>query len=191
MAHTGSFIAAGWLAAVALLGAALVAPTVFATEPDPGHKVTICHRTNSDATPYRMITVDIASSGHLRGGHDTEHQGPIWDATLKDQKVEWGDIIPPYTYGDHAYPGANWTAEGQAMWANECAIAAPSSSTEPEVPSGSVEAETGAKVPTPPPTDSLGLAAMPSDGGWGIALATVVTLAVAALCTTRAMRVRR
>lgn len=69
-----TFRIAGWLAVSRLVGAALLVPAVtMATPPDPGHKVTICHRTNSDTNPYVMETVDIASTGHLQGGHDTQH----------------------------------------------------------------------------------------------------------------------
>lgn len=84
------------------------------------HKVTICHRTDSYSNPYVVNTPDISSSGHLTGGHDTEHEGPLWYAEIP-QGTEWGDIIPPYTYTDDDgnvfnYPGQNWTAEGQAIW---------------------------------------------------------------------------
>ena len=156
-------------AAVASLvvGAALVAPSAaFATQPAPDHKVTICHRTNSDTNPYVVIDVDIASSGHLQGGHDTQHEGPIWALGLKDQHIEWGDIIPPYTYLEFAHPGQNWTAEGQAMWADGCAMTDPSEEpsepaeepsepAEEEAPSGEVEGETGAPQVTPPATDTV------------------------------------
>lgn len=163
-------------AAIACLvvGAALVAPAAaFATQPAPDHKVTICHRTNSDANPYVVIDVDIASSGHLKGGHDTRHEGPIWAPGLKAQHVEWGDIIPPYTYLEFSYPGQNWTAEGQAIRANGCAM--PDTSEDPgepaedpgepaeepgepaddPTPPGEVEGATGVPDFTPPPTDTV------------------------------------
>ena len=43
-------------AALALSMAYLVRP-VLATQPDPLHKVTICHRTDSEKNPYVQITV--------------------------------------------------------------------------------------------------------------------------------------
>ena len=63
----------------ALLGAlaltlSLAATAVAAT---PGSKVTICHATDSNSNPYVNPNVNISSSGHLQGGHDTSH--------LKDQ----------------------------------------------------------------------------------------------------------
>jgi hypothetical protein len=166
--------------ATLFLGAALVAPSAaLATQPAPDHMVTICHRTDSDTNPYVEETVDVASSGHLQGGHDTKHEGPIWDASLKSQKIEWGDIIPPYTYGDFSYPGQNWTDEGQAILRADCVIETPSESvpvetesvpveTESvpvETPEGSVESETGTPQEglTPPPTDTLGEGDQTSD----------------------------
>jgi hypothetical protein len=41
---------------------ALAATTqALATQPDPEHKVTICHRTASDSNPYVEITIDEAA----------------------------------------------------------------------------------------------------------------------------------
>ena len=81
----------------ALLGALAltfsVGTTAFATS---DAKVTICHATDSNSNPYVNPNVNISSSGHLQGGHDTEHLGPIWPATKADGK--WGDIIPPYDF---------------------------------------------------------------------------------------------
>jgi len=60
-----------------------------ATQPNPNHKVTLCHRTGSASNPYVEITVDIASSGYVKAGH-TDH----------DQIGNGlgGDIIPAYQY---------------------------------------------------------------------------------------------
>ena len=77
--------------------------------------ITICHRTNSNVNPYVAIGPDTAGVAH---GHDTEHEGPLWNSTLKAQKIEWGDIIPPYHYQDTDYPGQNWTPEGIAFYNN-------------------------------------------------------------------------
>jgi hypothetical protein len=211
-----TFRVAGWLAAAGLLGAALLAPTsALATKPAPEHQVTICHATDSDHLPYVRETVDIASSGYLKGGHN-DHTGPIWNATLKPQHLKWGDIIPPYTYGTFSYAGLNWSTDGQAIWTDGCAIPAPvpsgspspsateSSSPQPEEsgspspsgsassqPSGSVEGESGTPAATPPTTDAVS-ATGPSESGssWLLLAAALVSLTIAAtlLAPARARR---
>jgi hypothetical protein len=165
---------AGWLATAGLIGAALILPVAaLATQPAPTHKVTICHATNSDTNPYVLETVDIASSGHLRAGHD-DHTGPLWSATLKAAHTSWGDIIPPYAYKGFSYAGLNWTAGGRAILAAGCRVLTPTTTATatptatpvstwtptatpnlPEVtptttPTGSVEGETGTPTPTNP-----------------------------------------
>jgi LPXTG-motif cell wall-anchored protein len=84
-------------------------------------KQTICHATNSNTNPYVVITPN--KNGDL-DGHAKQHTGPIWNPTLKDQHISWGDIIPPFDYNDHGTPahfnGLNWTATGQAWFANGC-----------------------------------------------------------------------
>ena len=146
----------GWLSVGGLLGAALLAPSAaLATQPAPDHKVTICHRTDSNTNPYNENTVDIASSGHLQGGHDTEHEGPIWDPSLKSQKIEWGDIIPPYTYGDFSYAGQNWTAEGQTILRAGCVV-------ETSEPSQDVETQRAVRrVETSEPSQDVETASPP------------------------------
>ena len=133
---------AGLVASAAFILAAVVAPSAtMASKPIDGeHKVTICHRTNSDTNPYVVITVDVASAGENVDGHASEHLGPVWDATLKDQHIEWGDIIPPYTYGDFSFAGYNWSDAGQALWNNGCVVPTPT-------PTATVPVE-----PTPTPT---------------------------------------
>lgn len=110
--------------AVAL--AALSMPGVaFAAKGDnngnKNDKQTICHATNSDTNPYVVITPN--KNGDLDG--HAKHTGPIWSAGLKAQHISWGDIIPPFDYNDHGTPshfaGQNWTADGQAWFANGCA----------------------------------------------------------------------
>ena len=199
----------GWLAIAGLLGVALLAPTsASATKPDPGHKVTICHATNSDTNPYVEETVDIASSGYLQGGHDT-HGGPIWDDTLKDLHIQWGDIIPPYTYGEFAYPGRNWTDAGRAILEGGCIIPTrteppgeePSGSIQSQLPSvtpasatpfGSVEAETGAveASPTLPTTDTIGDPRAPTSSGWRLVLIALAGILAASLVIVPAARRR-
>ena len=105
-----------------LIFAASVAGTtsVAATKPDPNHKVTICHALPESAShAYNRITVDIASSGYVRGGHHRP------DGSIGDKHADGGDIIPPYQYKDFSYPGQNWTSEGRAIWKNGCRIPPP------------------------------------------------------------------
>jgi hypothetical protein len=65
------------------------------------HKITICHRTNSNTNPYVIITVDTDATHGGKdkgyGDHAAEHRGPVWNPSLKADHVEWGDIIPPFT----------------------------------------------------------------------------------------------
>ena len=123
-----------------------VAPWVSATPAAAGnnssgspgdHKVTICHRTNADTNSYVVITVDTDAAGGGKdsgaGDHAAEHQGPLWNATLKANHIEWGDIIPPYVDDQGVvFPGYNWSAAGQAIYANDCrAVTPPTTSSAP------------------------------------------------------------
>jgi hypothetical protein len=118
-----------WVAALAALafvalGLAMSPAPASGSKPDSNgvHKVTICHRTNSNTNPYVVITVDVsAADGSLgKGGNDhTHHDGPVWNPSLKDAHIKWGDIIPPYTYNGTSFPGMNWPA-GQAIHENGC-----------------------------------------------------------------------
>ena len=107
------------LAALSVPGIALAAPGD--NNGNKNDKQTICHATNSNTNPYVVITPN--KNGDVDG--HAKHTGPIWSAGLKAQHVSWGDIIPPFDYNDHGtaahYPGQNWTADGQAWFANGCA----------------------------------------------------------------------
>lgn len=117
---------AAMLVGIVLVYAASVMPPAYATKPDPEHKVTLCHSTASRTNPYVVITVDIASV--LQEGHDG-HTGPIFSPSLP-QHADWGDIIPPFDQGPgQAYPGKNWTAEGQAILENGCELPGPTTTT--------------------------------------------------------------
>ncbi|HSF61943.1 MAG TPA: hypothetical protein VLA69_09630 [Gaiellaceae bacterium] len=79
-----------------------------------GHTpVTLCHATSSETNPYVVITTDddgVLGAGQSGGnGHDSHS----------------GDIIPPFDYTDNkgdpqSYPGKNWDAAGQAIFASGC-----------------------------------------------------------------------
>lgn len=91
----------------------------LAKDPDKEKKVTICHRTNSNNNPYNEITVSPFSIVK-NNGHDS-HNGPVWDPTLKDQGIKWGDIIPEFEYSQGTYPGQNLD-EGSDILANGCLV---------------------------------------------------------------------
>jgi hypothetical protein len=92
-------------------------------EEEEDDKITLCHRTNSNINPYVQITVDTGAADGIAGNsgnqpdHFDEHQGPVWNPTLKAQKIEWGDIIPPI---EGVHDGLNWTTEGQLIYNNNC-----------------------------------------------------------------------
>jgi hypothetical protein len=125
---------------------ALAAPaSATPTDPNADHKVTICHRTGSadggnQHNGYTVVTVDIASSGYVKGGHTGHEQvgnGP------------GGDIIPVYdafakvhgegnSYAPFHFPGKNTTlVDGSEEWdafiANGCSTEAPPVATDVSV----------------------------------------------------------
>lgn len=111
-------------AAVFVVGAIAATSALALTPPDPNQvvaKVLICHRTNANTNPY-VINEPNANgdvSGHA--GHvGSDNPGPVWNPTLKAQGIKWGDIIPPFKWSGGNFPGLNWTAEGQALYANDC-----------------------------------------------------------------------
>jgi hypothetical protein len=107
-----ALLAAATVTAVVVLAAGVLLPLAAnATQPNPDHKVTLCHATQSTSNPYAQVTVDVAAV--LNGGHG-DHTGPLFDPSLGKQG-NWGDIIPPFDFGPgEQYAGMNWTADGQA-----------------------------------------------------------------------------
>jgi hypothetical protein len=116
--------ALGALSVAALVGSSLAIGATAASG-DPSANVTICHRTNSNTNPYVQITVDESAVDGLGGGSDHlgAHTGPVWDPTLKEQHIKWGDIIPPFDANGDPRPNpsliANWPA-GQEIFENGC-----------------------------------------------------------------------
>ena len=87
--------------------------------PGPPVKIEICHATDAETNPYNSADADKTADA---GGHATNHTGPVWYPGAKADNVIWGDIIPPFDYTGGSFPGMNWTAEGQAILNNGCAI---------------------------------------------------------------------
>jgi hypothetical protein len=88
-------------------------------------KVTLCHATAAVKNPYRMITVNEAAADGVAGNSGQRpdhfsHTGPIFDPATATNGGGWGDIIPPVNNNG----GLNWTAEGQAIYRNECQVPA-------------------------------------------------------------------
>lgn len=112
--------------AVAQEAAAAEAPvTALLVPPPPGEvveKVEICHRTDSYKNPY--VINEPNANGDV-DGHATEHVGPVFYPAIP-KHTEWGDIIPPFYYGDPEnpsyFPGLNWDAAGQIIYANDCEV---------------------------------------------------------------------
>ena len=184
------------LGAVVIVLAVGATSVALATPPSPdGHKVAICHATDSDTNPYILETVDIASSGYLQAGHN-DHTGPVWYEGAKDAKVKWGDIIPPYDYGTFHYVALNWV-DGEAIWENDCTIVEASPTFE-QTQAGETDAvspspsffETVAGL-TSPPTDVLaGPTSGPADGAW-LLLFALGTLLASIIVLTPARSLRR
>lgn len=125
------------IVSIGVVGLALISAVVFAafTQTDATRgggkdKITICHATNSASNPYESIEVNqsaadgISGNNNGKGDHYSEHTGPLayseaYAAQLKQEKIDWGDIIPPI---DGIHQGRNWTELGQAIYNNDCNI---------------------------------------------------------------------
>ena len=113
-----------------------------------GDKVKICHRTAAETNPYRIPPVDSAGAANAH----MDHTGPIFGQQAPGQK--WGDIIEPFTFRGQDFPGLNWTAEGQEIWQNGCAVPPVDvceniDGDQAEPPDGTVVDENGDCVPPP------------------------------------------
>ena len=103
---------------------------------DVNDKQTICHRTDDDKKPYVVETPNKNGdvSGHAATSVDGEpvkngHGGPVWNPTLKDDHIKWGDIIPPFDFNDNGvtrhFDGQNYDTFGKLFFANDCNVPTP------------------------------------------------------------------
>jgi hypothetical protein len=174
-----------------------IAPTAAnATKPDPEHKVTLCHATNSYSNPYVEITVDVASV--LHNGHDG-HDGPVFYPAIP-KHTKWGDIIPPFDFGPgEVYGGKNWTADGIAVLNNGCKLPSTATTTTttslpettttvPPPTSTTVAGETTTTTnpPPPPPGESTTTttSSVPETSTSSTTSTTISTETTAAVTTT-------
>jgi len=128
-----------------LLGASVAG----ATQPDPEHTITLCHRTDSYSNPYVTESVDVASP--LFVGHDG-HDGPVFFAAIP-KGTQWGDIIPAFDFGPgDQYAGKNVTTEGLAILANDCT--APDAVTTTTTTTTQPDETTTTTTTTTPPEES-------------------------------------
>lgn len=117
----------------------------------PGeHKVTLCHATHSPTNAYVEITVDYHSV--IKAGHG-DHTGPVFDPSLA-KDVAWGDIIPPFQLGGENYPGLNWTAAGQAIFAAGCVVPDVAPTTTPTTNAPTTTTTTEAPMTTTTTTEA-------------------------------------
>ncbi len=113
-------------AAVAIISTVAVPIAANATQPNPDHKVTLCHATHSYSNPYVEISVDVAAV--LNGGHGN-HVGPVFDPSLPKHD-DWGDIIASFDFGPgEQYAGMNLTPDGQAILNAGCDVTAVTTTT--------------------------------------------------------------
>jgi hypothetical protein len=149
------------LAIFSVIGATLAALAVggigVLSASAQAEKVDICHRTDSATNPYVAISVDISSvdgdtgNDQGQGDHFAEHKGPLASSeavaqNLKDNGIEWGDIIPPVA----GHQGLNWPA-GQDILENDCNFVTPTPPTQPPVTTVAPPVTTAApKAVTPP-----------------------------------------
>lgn len=132
----------------AFIGTLLLLAFVFSAQTfasqQPG-KVDICHATASNTNPYVSESPNIQNNGTLSGGH-LNHTGPVWHLGIT---TSWGDIIPPYSYGNFHYSGMNWTSVGQTIFNNGCNTPTPTSTPTP------TKAPTATPTMTPTPTRTV------------------------------------
>jgi hypothetical protein len=137
----------GWLVVVGLALTALLAPSTSIAAQET---IKICHATGSDGNPY--VVNNPSKDGKVSGHAD--HTGPIWFDGID---VEWGDIIPPFTFDGGSFPGLNWTTAGQAIYNNDCNIpkATATPTQAPTATPTQAPTATPTQAPTATPTGSV------------------------------------
>lgn len=80
--------------------------------------VRICHRGAAVNNPYQIQ--NPSADGDVSGHADHDEGGPFDGGPF--QTNPWGDIIPPFEFDGGSFPGLNWTAEGQAIYFNDCEV---------------------------------------------------------------------
>jgi hypothetical protein len=123
------------MAALAVGGIGVVSAS--AGEEPPNQKVTLCHATDAVNNAYVEITVDENAIANVilgQNGHAT-HTGPLVTSeaeaqALKDQQIQWGDIIPAFNIPPNSFNGLNNTPAGLAILANGCEFVTPTPPTQ-------------------------------------------------------------
>ncbi|MFH2086015.1 MAG: VWA domain-containing protein [bacterium] len=115
--NNGTSLSTGAVTGIQIGGSDIVTCT-FINTPVP-EKIDICHATNAAGNPYTSNNVSVKSILNIPNGH-YYHVGPVWFPGIT---VDWGDIIPPFTYLGVNYPGKNWdSSAGQAIYKAGCGI---------------------------------------------------------------------
>ena len=89
--------------------------------PPPGEEeITICHADANPQQPYGPGPISPSVNSIVNDNGHATHDGPVFFPGIAEQ---WGDIIPPFEYGDNeSFPGLNWDSDGQAIFFNDCQV---------------------------------------------------------------------
>jgi LPXTG-motif cell wall-anchored protein len=134
----------GLLAVLTVYAVAVLAGAASATQPDPEHKVGICHRTASDTNPYVFISVDEAAIPAHLGNTHPGHKPTYWksDGTWRGVAHETGDPKDDYL--------AETASECDDVDVEPTPTPTPTVTTPTPTPTPTVTEPT----PTPTPTDT-------------------------------------
>jgi LPXTG-motif cell wall-anchored protein len=104
---------------------------------------------------------------HAAGGSGNYSTPPPANVSgiISGHQFHAGDIIPPVLYFENGnlvfFPGLNWTAEGQAIYANDCVAVAPTTAA-PTTAAPTTAAPTTAAPTTAAPTTAAPTTAAPT-----------------------------